>query len=453
VNDREQWEILHTLVDAGDARAVERFLGDLAPSETAWTVSRLPEDSRNRLVVLLEPSEAADLLHDLPEEQAADLLEDTSAETAAAIVEQMPAHEQADILGEVDDEEAEAILDAMPRSDGELARQLLQYAEGTAGAIMRTEFLAYRQQMTVREVIADMRQHVEAYSDYEVQYAYVTSSRGRLLGVLRLRDLLMSRPAIPISSIMIRDPLRMSDEAKLVELRECFATHDSFLGVPVTDTKDRLVGIVTRSAVEEAEGDEAKEAFLKLSGIVGGEEFRSMPFASRSVRRLAWLCPNILLNILAASVIAMFQDTLQAVIALAVFLPIISDMSGCSGNQSVAVSIRELSLGLLRPTEFARVLLKEAGMGLVNGAALGLLLGLVAVLWKGNLWLGLVVGGALALNTVVSVSLGGLVPLLLRRLRVDPALASGPILTTATDMCGFFLVLGFATLTLPLVSA
>jgi magnesium transporter len=200
-----------------------------------------------------------------------------------------------------------------------------------------------------------------------------------------------------------------------------------------------------REAVEEARRNQVKSSFLKISGIVGGEEFRSMPLLQRSFRRLSWLAPNIILNIIAASVIAVYQDTLQAVIALAVFLPIISDMSGCSGNQAVAVSIRELSLGLIRPSEFARVFLKESGLGLINGIILGILLGLVAFLWQDNIYLGLVVGTALATNTLLSVLLGGSVPLLLRKLRIDPALASGPILTTVTDMCGFFLVLSLAS--------
>ena len=170
--------------------------------------------------------------------------------------------------------------------------------------------------------------------------------------------------------------------------------------------------------------------------------------AVRSGRRLAWLSANIVLNVLAASVIVYFEDTLTRLIALAAFLPIISDMSGCSGNQAVAVSMRELSLGLVRPRETFRVWAKEVSVGLINGAVLGLLLGLVAWLWRGSPVLGIVVGAALALNTVVAVSIGGTVPLILKGFGVDPALASGPILTTVTDICGFFLALGFAALAL-----
>jgi magnesium transporter len=246
---------------------------------------------------------------------------------------------------------------------------------------------------------------------------------------------------------MIRQPVSVRDDTSLDDLADFFDRHH-FLGVPVVDAEDRLLGVIRQAAVAEAWGDRQDSDFLKTQGIVGGEELRTMPVMRRSSRRLAWLSTNIVLNIIAASVIALFQDTLSSVIALAVFLPIISDMSGCSGSQAVAVSLRELSLGLIRPHELFRVWRKEVTVGILNGAALGLLIALVAYLWKGNVYLGLVVGVALCMNTIVAVSIGGIVPLILKRFNVDPAIASGPILTTVTDMCGFFLVLGTATLML-----
>jgi magnesium transporter len=148
-------------------------------------------------------------------------------------------------------------------------------------------------------------------------------------------------------------------------------------------------------------------------------------------------------------VIAVFQDTISAVIALAIFLPIVSDMSGCSGNQAIAVTMRELTLGIIEPRDALRVWWQEASVGVLNGIALGALLGLVAYLWQGSALLGAVVGAALALNTLVAVSIGGTIPLLLKGVGADPAIASGPVLTTITDMCGFLLVLGLATLALP----
>ena len=199
----------------------------------------------------------------------------------------------------------------------------------------------------------------------------------------------------------------------------------------------------------DAIAERADEAYLKSQGIVGGDEFRSMPLLTRSSRRLSWLTVKIFLNLASASVIAMYEDTLAAAFTLAVFLPIVSDMSGCSGYQAVAVSMRELTLDIIKPYELVRVCVKELTLGLVTGTALGLLLAGVAWLWKGNPWLGLVVGSALAANTLVAVIVGGALPLLLRRFRVDPALAAGPMLTTITDTGGFFLVLSLATLLLP----
>ncbi len=247
---------------------------------------------------------------------------------------------------------------------------------------------------------------------------------------------------------MIEKPLRVPAEATLDELRSFFDEHP-FVGVPVVAERGALVGVVRRAKVLEALEGRSESDHLKTQGIIGGEELRTMPVLVRSRRRLAWLSVNIVLNLIAASVIALYQETLQAVIALAVFLPIISDMSGCSGNQAVAVSMRELTLGLIRPVDAVRVWLKEASVGLLNGVVLGALIAAAAWAWKGNPYLGAVVGAAMAINTLVAVSLGGVVPLLLKRLRVDPALASGPILTTVTDMCGFALVLGLATAFLP----
>lgn len=247
---------------------------------------------------------------------------------------------------------------------------------------------------------------------------------------------------------MIHPPLSVSGQATLLELKDFFDEHKLF-GVPVVDSDQHLLGVVLPSAVEEGVNRQRTKAYLRLSGIIGGEEFRTMPLTIRSGRRLTWLSMNIVLNIIAASVIAMYQDTLAAVITLAVFLPMVSDMSGCSGNQAVAVSMRELSLGLVKPREILWVILKETRVGIINGIVLGGLLGMAAFLWQGNMWLGIVIGGALAANTLVSVTIGGVLPLILKQVKIDPALVSSPLLTTVTDMCGFFFVLSFASAVLP----
>ncbi|MFH0946003.1 MAG: magnesium transporter [Planctomycetota bacterium] len=441
------WKEIANLADSGSPEELERALSELPECDVALTVTRLTEEQQTRVLTSMPPEEAAGVVDRLPDTEAADLLENLEPETAAAILDALPSSEQADLIGELRKSDAEAILEQMDPAAAEGARALSCYPADVAGGLMITEFVRYEDHLSVGDAVEDLRARADEYRDYDVQYAYVCDSAERLTGVLRLRDLLLAKRTLPVAELMIQSPISVRDDATLDELADLLNRH-RFLGVPVTDAAGRLVGVVRKGAVAEAWGDRQSDDFLKSQGIVG-EEIRTMSLARRSSRRLAWLSVNIVLNIAAASVIALYQDTLSAVIALAVFLPIISDMSGCSGNQAVAVSMRELSLGLVRPTELFRVLLKEVSVGLINGLLLGLAIAFVAFLWKGNAFLGLVVGVALGVNTVVAVAIGGCIPLLLKRLKIDPAIASGPILTTVTDMCGFLLVLGIASQILP----
>ena len=445
---RMSYDPLQAAVTAKDSQAISNFLAAAEPAEALHAVSQLSRADQSKLLESLSFEDAADLVDDLPEAQAAQIIEQLSAQRAAAIVSELPSDEQADVIARLPETEAAAILDAMPAAEARDARRLLAYPPESAGGLMITEFLSYRDDLTVGDVLADLRTHANRYRSFDVQYAYVVADGGRLVGVLRLRDLLLSSSAEMLPSVMIHNPLKVRDNARLEELERFFERHP-LLGVPAVDAGGALMGVVRSVDVEQAADERSNRSFLKFMGIVGGEELRSMPLRYRSLRRLSWLTVNILLNIMAASVIAIHQDTLSAVIALAVFLPIISDMSGCSGNQAVAVSMRELTLGVIRPRELWRVLGKEAAVGVINGVVLGALLGLVGWLWQGNVMLGAVVAVALALNTLVAVCFGGTIPLMLRAAGQDPALASGPILTTVTDMTGFLLVLTIAGAVLP----
>ncbi|MDJ0623808.1 MAG: magnesium transporter [Desulfocapsaceae bacterium] len=441
------WEKLSEYLVTGDQQQIIDFLDTLTPSDTALAVSRLSDDEQSRLLTLLRPENAAEVLEDFSDALTVDVIGELEPSTVASIFEELDRDHAADLLGELDEEDANSIIDEMAPQDAEEVRALLQYAPDTAGGLMISEFLEYRSGQTVQDVLNDLQANREKYADYDVQYLYVTDDKKRLQGVLRMRDLLFPDRSTKLDQVMITKPFMVNVEDSLDKLRNFFEDHNLF-GVPVVDSELCLQGVVLPEAVEEAKKKKSIHQFLGFSGIIGGEEFRSMPLMVRSGRRLSWLSLNIILNIIAASVIAMYQDILAAAIVLAVFLPMVSDMSGCSGNQAVAVSMRELSLGLVRPVELFWVLTKEASVGVINGISLGCLLGAVAYLWKGNFFLGLVVGGAMAMNTLVAVSLGGTIPLLLKRLKLDPALVSSPLLTTVTDMCGFFFVLSFASLVL-----
>lgn len=444
------WEVLRAYLERDDAAGLNDFLSSLSGEDSLRALTRLAPEEQQRILARVSPGSAADVVGNLPDAPAAGLLEDLDPRLAASIVREMDSDEQADVLGELDPEDLEEILRHMDEREAGEARELLAYPSDVAGGLMVTGYFSYPKAYHAGAVLADLAHREQDFELGHLLHVCVTDRGQQFAGIARIRDIVFAPPQTRLADIA-RPALTVRENATLDELENFFDEHDQPV-VPVVDERGHLLGVVRRRSVYDAVAERAQSAYLKSQGVVGGEELRSMPTLLRSRRRLSWLSLNILLNLLAASVIAQFQDVLSAVIVLAVFLPIISDMSGCSGNQAVAVSMRELALGAIRPADAWYVWRKEAVVGVINGIALGVLLAAIALLWQGNPWLGLVVGLALAVNTLIAVSIGGTVPVLLKALKVDPAVASGPILTTVTDMCGFFLLLGTASLLLPQLS-
>jgi len=438
------WIELEELLSDGDADRVRTLVASWSDSDRTHIASHLDSGALALLLDFLDAEVGADLIELLPLSQAADAIEEVEPEAAAEILGEMASDERVDVLAEVESKEREAILDVADSATAEEARALLEYDADTAGGLMHTEFLSVESRMTVANAVESIRRAADEVAQYSIQYLYAVDDAGRLEGVVPMRSLLFEAPETRLDRIILRDPIRLRVDDPLQAVHDVFEGA-GFLGAPVVDDTGVMLGVVERTAVDDATIEVAEADHMKSLGIASGEELRSMSSFLRSRRRLAWLSINIVLNLMAASVIAAYEETLRGAIALAVFLPIISDMSGCSGNQAVAVSLRELSLGVVRPGELFYVLGKEAIVGILNGLALGGLLAGVALLWKGDPILGGVVGAALALNTLFAVSIGGVVPLLIKRSGWDPALASGPILTTLTDVLGFFLTLSFAS--------
>jgi magnesium transporter len=438
------WEQVSKMLQAGDPERLQEFWNNLSSGQLVRTLFRLSDDEQSQLLRSLPPEMAADIIEEVPDVHAANMLEDIAPQDAASIVGELNSQDAADLLRELEDDDLEDILAHMDDEDAADARQLISYDEDSAGGLMMTEYQAFNGAARVGDVIASLAATDNEMPLYALQQVYITRPSGLLRGCVNLSDIAFVEPERQLGKLVQPvETVRVDED--ISELQDFFEEHDQVV-VPVVDFRNRLVGVLRRRVLYDELAEREQEDNLKRQGIVGGEELRSLPVYVRSGRRLSWLSVNIFLNMIAASVIALYQDTLQAVIALAVFLPIVSDMSGCSGNQAVAVSMRELTLGIVKPADVMRVWMQEVSVGLINGLALGCMIALAAWLWKGNLWLGGVIGLALALNTVLAVSLGGSLPLILKGLKVDPALASGPVLTTVTDMCGFFLVLSLASL-------
>lgn len=436
---------LQSAIEADDEQQIADIVESISSQEALRQASMMTADDRDQLMSSLTPEAAAELIEEAPTGLAASMIEDLESSVAAKIMEELQTDTQADIVQDMGEANAEAILCAMDAESAKGVRRLSQYDSDTAGGLMELEAFTFGSDETVGAVLKRLVEGDEEFDRHRGQHPYILDESGRLVGVVSLRGLLRSKRAVHLVDIM-STPISVSPAASQDELIALFDEHP-FLGVPVVDDQGLLLGIVSRLEVAEAELERAEIDALARHRT--GDELRSMPILLRSKRRLAWLSSNIVLNIIAASVISAYEETLAAVIAIAVFLPMVSDMSGCSGNQAIGVSMRELSLGLTRPGDLFYVLKKEISVGIINGIVLGILIGIVAWVWKGNGFLGLVIGLALSVNTLIAVSIGGTVPLLLKRLGIDPAVASSPMLTTVTDMAGFFLVLSLATLFMP----
>ena len=452
MNKKEEAERLEALedtlqeaIEAADEQQVADIVDSISSHEALRQFSLLKADERDQLITILTPEAAAEIIEEAPAELAVTMIEDLDSSVAARIMEELHTDTQADIVQEMGKEDAEAILSEMDTESAEDIWKLTKYDPETAGGLMELEAFTFVGNETVGTVLKRLIEGDDEFERYRGQHPYILDETGRLVGVVSLRSLLRSRRDGLLADVM-SPAISVPPETSLDELVILF-DENPFLGMPVVDEQGILLGIVSRIELAEAELERIEQDSLSRQKI--GDELRSMPTLLRSRRRLAWLSSNIVLNIIAASVISAYEETLTAVIAIAVFLPMVSDMSGCSGNQAVGVSMRELSLGLTRPMDLFHVLRKELSVGIINGIVLGILIGIVAWIWKDNSYLGLVIGLALSANTLLAVSIGGTVPLILKHFGIDPAVASGPLLTTVTDMAGFFLVLSLATLFMP----
>jgi len=438
-------ESLQTALDDADEQQLAEIVDSISSQEALRQVSLMGASDRDELMTMLSAEAAAELVEEAPSELAVSMIEGLDSAVAAKIFEELHSDTQADMVQDMETASSEAILAEMTPESAENLRKLSLYDPDTAGGLMELEVFSFPVHEVIGTVLKRLIEGDDSFERYRGQHPYVVDEAGKLIGVISLRDMLRSRRAVKLVDVM-HTPISVLPETSQDELVELF-DENPFLGIPVVDSQGILQGVVSRIEVAEAELERAESESLARQQI--GDELRSMPTFLRSRRRLAWLSSNIVLNIIAASVISAYEETLTAVIAIAVFLPMVSDMSGCSGNQAVGVSMRELSLGLTRPTDLFHVLKKELGVGVINGIVLGILIGIVAWVWKDNAYLGLVIGLALASNTLLAVSIGGTVPLVLKNFGIDPAVASGPLLTTVTDMAGFFLVLSLASFFMP----
>ncbi len=415
------------------------------PADLAQLFSELPDKERQTAFTLLAERNsklAMEALSELGPEAGASLLSERSAEEIVKLTQELPSDDAAALIDYLPEELSNAVLELLQkRPAGDAVGDLLEYAEQTAGRIMNPKVFALAEDMTAGEAITAL----QGSRDVEVVfYLYVIDVRRHLVGVVSLRRLLLVSPDTPLKRIMTTDIISVRVDMDQEEVARQVASYN-LLAIPVVDEENKLVGVITVDDVIDVIKDEATEDVYRLAGVAGDD--RVFATAWESLRkRVPWLEVNLVTAFIAASVVALFEGTISQVTALAVFMPVVAGMGGNAATQTLTVIVRGIALGELTWANSRKALIKEAMVGLGNGVACGMVAALVVWLWKGDPWLGAILLGAMVINMFVAATAGTLIPLMLRALKIDPALASSVFITTLTDVFGFASFLGLGTI-------
>jgi magnesium transporter len=427
------------LVRRGNLRGFLALAEKAEPADLGDVLTTLDDNERLEVLKALPPKLSGPALVEMPDEvQAEETLEHLAAEAPAAaseIVEELPDDEAADLVGGLDPEDQERILaEVEGRQEIE---ELLQYDPETAGGLMTAQVVTVRATESAGEAIESLRRQSEEIEDFT--QVYVVDQAEHLLGVLPIKRLVTSPATRPVSEIMEDTEIRVTPELDQEEVARVMGRYN-VPAVPVVDG-GRLLGQVTFDDVIDVVEAEQTEDLLKFGGVSADEELGA-PWHSSVRSRLPWLGVNLLTAFLAGAVVYTFQDKIARVVALAVWMPVIAGMGGNAGTQALAVSVRRLALGLIPPGRFLQVISKEMVVGLVNGLVIGAVAALAAHVTGQTPMLGLTVFLAMTGNLFVAGFAGAFIPMVLERLKVDPAIASSIFVTAFTDVCGFLLLFG-----------
>jgi magnesium transporter len=431
------------LIRLGATANLVNLLQKQHPADLAQVFTELGEKDRATSFALLVERNgklAMEALSELGAEGGAALLADRSAEEIARLLQELPSDDAAAIIDHLPEPLSGPVLELIQKRPGAEVGELLEYEEQTAGRIMNPKVFALSEDMTAGEAITTL----QGSRDVEmVFYLYVVDVRRHLVGVISLRRLLLVPPSTPLKRIMTTDLTSVRTDTDQEEVARLVASYN-LLAIPVVDEENKLVGVITVDDVIDVIKDEATEDVYRLAGVAGDD--RVFSTANESLRkRVPWLQVNLVTAFLAASVVALFEGRIKDVPALAVFMPVVAGMGGNAATQTLTVIVRGIALGELTWANSRKALFKEALVGLGNGLACGIVGALVVWAWKGNLWLGAILCAAMIINMFVAATAGTLIPLALRALKVDPALASSVFITTLTDVFGFASWLGLGT--------
>ena len=440
--EKTHLEGLSTALDSGAIHQVRRLLNSLSSSEIAHVLESSPPTERNVLWELLDTESESDVLQRLSEDVRNYILNLMDTADVAALTETWDVDDIPDILQQLPDKVTQEVLDLMSYQDRQRVEQVLTYDEESAGGLMNTDTITVRADITIDVVLRYLRRHeqIPAMTDC----LYVVNRNDLFIGTLPISNILTADPNEPIYKLMDADAVAIPADMSDAEVANLFERND-WISAPVVNEDRHLIGRITIDDVVDVIREDADHSLLSLAGLAEDDD-TFLSLRKSTPRRMLWLGINLITALVASAVIGQFQTTLDKVIALAVLMPIVASMGGVAGTQTLTVVIRGMALGHIQKNNMKWLFNRELIMGAINGMFWAVTVGLIAGLWFHDFMLSAIIAAAMTINLVAAASAGVLLPVVLKRMNIDPALAGGVALTTVTDVVGFLSFLGFASL-------
>lgn len=439
-----QLKLLSQALDSGRLGPVRRLVNTLSPAEIGDLLESLPLNQRLIVWGLVDPEDDGEVLVHVGDDVRASLISDMDTQELVAAADTLDIDDLADLVEDLPGNLVDEVLKSMDRENRDRLEQVLSYPEYTAGRLMNPELVTVRADVSVDVVLRYLRMRGELPSN--TNHVYVVSRRHQYLGRITLATLVTSDPDALINELMDTTVAPISVDASDQDVAKEFADYD-LISAPVVDDNNVLLGRITVDDVVDVIREEAEDTVRNMAGLSEDEDLFS-PVRRSARSRAIWLGINLATAFLASWVIGNFEATLQQVVALAVLMPIVASMGGVAGTQTLTMIVRGIALGQVASGNVRRLLNKELLVAALNGMLWSLVVGVVAALWFSDPMIGVVIAAAMAINLMAAALAGVMIPIMLKRMNIDPALAGGVVLTTVTDCVGFLAFLGLGTVLL-----
>jgi magnesium transporter len=431
---------LSQAIDSGSLYQIRQMIKTLPTAGIAHLIESSPPKTRSVLWQLIDKDSEGEVIQYLNEDLQNDILRELNAEQVAELTEGLETDDLADILQQLPQQVTSQVLQAMGQQDRHRVETVLSYDEDTAGGLMNTDTITVRRNHTVELVLRYLRRH-ESIPEM-TDNILVVNRDDELLGILPLREVLVSDPNTLVREVMREDIEAIPVDMEATQIAQLFEQHD-WVSAPVVDNNEKLLGRITIDDVVDVIRDSTEHSLMSMAGL-DEEDDTFAPIIKTAKRRALWLGVNLMTAVLASIVIYLFQDTIEQVVYLAVLMPIVANMGGVAGTQTLTLVIRSLALGHISPSNSRWLLTRELGVAVLNGALWAFVISLIAFMWYRDLLLSYIIASAMLINLVTAALAGAYLPLFLQRIKIDPALAGSVALTTVTDSIGFFAFLGLA---------